>query len=483
MSVIACDLAALVPFVPSPASPWDAGAVLHLHRRLGYGLSPVEVSNALTQNPVQHTLAGLRAAAAAPNLPEPPWAYYSIDDYASTDELAQNVIDWRSTWVSEMRNEPWRSKMVLFWHNHFVTAINKYQCPSWMWQYHEVLQTYAFGDFREFVRAIGTTPAMLVYLDGVLSTRFDANENYARELFELFTLGEGNGYTQSDITEAARALTGYNGYTTACAPINYVPQFHDPGVKTIFGQTGNFDYDDLIDLLFSQRAVEVSNYICGRLYRHFVSPDIDTTIVAQLAATLRANSWSLLAVYEQLFSSAHFFSPPLYGVRVKDPFEFVVGSEELFASDALSSPTLTTAVWYVAGNLGQLLFELPDVAGWPGNRAWINANTISLRYEGAEQVIYLIYIADRLALSAWARTLDIVDESDVAEVTCAIVDFVLPQGLPTQLEYDNAVAAMRGEVPSYYFENNLWDLDFEYAPEQIASLLVYLFRRPEYQLC
>jgi len=324
MPVLACDLAPLVPFNPDADSPWDQSAALHLHRRLGYGLTPVDIPGVLSQTPVDHVLSGLQAAAALPNIPRPVWWDWAQSDYNDQQEIVDQIFEWNSTWINDMRANPWRAKMTLFWHNHFVTQREAYNCPSWMWEYHDLLQTYAFGDFREFVRAIGKTPAMLIYLNGVQNTRFEPNENYARELFELFTLGEGNNYTQADIVSAARALTGWNGFTELCAPITFVPNFHDPGQKTIFGQTSAYDYDTLVDLIFSERAVECSTYICRKLYRHFVSPEVDESIVTQLASTFRQNNWHLLPVYETPFSSAHFFSPALPGVRVKDPLAFAL---------------------------------------------------------------------------------------------------------------------------------------------------------------
>jgi len=483
MPVLACDLAALVPFTPDADSPWDQSAALHLHRRLGYGLSPTEVSDVLSQNPVTHTLTGLRAAAALPNILRPAWWDWMQSDYSNQQEFVDQIFEWNSAWVNDMRDNPWRAKMGLFWHNHFVTQREVYNCPSWMWEYHDHLQTYAFGDFREFVRAMGKTPAMLVYLNGIQNTRLDPNENYGRELFELFTLGEGNNYTQSDIVDAARALTGWNGLSEACAPITFVSSFHDSGQKTIFGQTAAFDYDGLVNLIFTERAIECSTYICRKLYRHFVSPDVDEMIVTQLASTFRQNNWNLLAVYEQLFTSAHFFSPALRGVRVKDPLEFALELENTIATTSLRTNEGTIAVWFQAANLGQGIFNPPDVAGWPGDRLWLNANLLAIRRDTSQQIIFLTYQENRPLFSAWAKSLNIGNQSDVEEVTHAIVDFVLPEGLQRQEDYQRAIDVLKSEVPSFYFEEGIWSLDYEYAPDQVAILLDYLTRRPEFQLC
>ena len=477
-----CDLAPLTEFVPDAAHPWDRAAALHLHRRLGYGLAPGELDGVLADDPAAHVRARLSAAAALPPFARPPWHDWTVDDYTDASQYVDQVNAWRAAWIDDLRDRPWRAKLCLFWSGHFVTALEKYQCPSYMWAYLDVIQRHAFGDLREFVRAVGTTPAMLIYLDGVFNSRVSPNENYARELFELFTLGEGNGYTQSDVAEAARALTGYNGFTVGCAPIGYVPAGHDPGGKTIFGATAPFDYDGLVDHLFAARGPLIARHVCGRLYGHFVSEDPDAGVVAQLADVLIAADWRLGAVYERLFTSAHFFSPALRAVRIKDPLELLLGAERALATDALRTPELTGAIGFQAGNLGQLLFDPPDVAGWPGGREWVNANLLSLRGQVTQQILFLALQADRLALTAWARAVGPPDESDVDGVAAAIADFVLPKGLATAAEYAQAARVMRGEVPSYYYDAGLWDLDFEYAPEQVALLLDYLMRRPEYQL-
>ena len=140
-----------------------------------------------------------------------------------------------------------------------------------MYEYHHLLQKHALGNFKEFVKEMGLTPAMLVFLDGFQNTRFQPNENFARELYELFTLGVDNGYTQSDIVETAKAVSGWNGLdiNNLCGTVDFIPSFWDPAKKTIFGKTGNWTYNDVIDLLFTERPVQISEYICRKLYKHF----------------------------------------------------------------------------------------------------------------------------------------------------------------------------------------------------------------------
>jgi len=277
MSLLNCNISSLTPYVPSSNMPWNVKRIQHLFRRLGFGANPVKISQALSLQPDALIDQLLNEAINLPTSPAPFWANWTISKYTDPNEYIAQNIEWTVQWSKEMLTQGVREKMALFWHNHFVTELDKYRCPSWQYEYHKILQGYAFGNFKDFVKAIGRTPAMLVYLNGVQNTRFEPNENYARELYELFTLGRDNGYTQQDIQETARALTGWNGFTELCAPITFVNAFFDNGQKSIFGRTGNWNYDTLHDVLFEQRANQIATFVCTKIYRAFVSPTVDET--------------------------------------------------------------------------------------------------------------------------------------------------------------------------------------------------------------
>lgn len=180
----------------------------------------------------------INQAIALPLPPEPEWAYWDVTRYTVREVAVEQIYGWMRQWFLSMINNGAREKWALFWHNHFVTRLEVYGCPSYMYQYHKLLQQYAFGNFKTFVKEIGKTPAMLAFLNGVQNTRFQPNENYARELYELFTLGRDNGYTQMDVVETARALTGFNSLENNqyCGKINFVPALFDNGAKTILGK-------------------------------------------------------------------------------------------------------------------------------------------------------------------------------------------------------------------------------------------------------
>nr|MBS0038009.1 DUF1800 family protein [Saprospiraceae bacterium] len=210
-----CVSKGLNQYTPSIDDPWDQRKIQHLFLRTGFGIAPEEIDQYLQSTP--HGLIDFLVDQAV-DLPlpaKPDWADKVLADYNDQNEAVQDILEWASQWLSDMWDYGLREKMALFWHNHFVTQIDVYFCPSYLYSYHRLLQKYALGNFRDLTYEMGKDPAMLIYLNGVQNTRFDPNENYARELFELFTLGRDNNYTQNDITEAARALTGWNGFSEA----------------------------------------------------------------------------------------------------------------------------------------------------------------------------------------------------------------------------------------------------------------------------
>jgi len=418
---------------------------------------------------------------AAPNLPEPVWSEWIVDDYNDFGtESVEQLFDYTKTWIRAMLNNSAKEKLTLFWHNHFVTRFEDYFCPSWMYTYHQLLQTYAFGNFRDFVYEMGKTPAMLVYLNGIQNTRFEPNENYARELFELFTLGQDNGYTQADIVDTAKALTGWNGFSVTCAPVTYVPLLHDPGLKTIFGQTGNWNYDDLHEILFTERAEQIAQHICGKLYRHYVHPENDDNIITGLAQTLMANNWEIEPVFRQLFKSEHFFDQYNMGTQIKSPVDLMLTT--IKEGNFPVNDEVEDLIAYAAFQLNQALFNPVDVAGWPGDRDWVNTNSISGRWQLSDFFIFAAFENEPSLLVNFAQALTSDNANDPELVTQNIVDFLLPLGLDTPEAYAAATAVFKWEVPQNYYDTGDWNLYWETAPIQIALLMRHISRLPEFHL-
>ena len=261
----------LSAYVPSSAKPWNARRVAHLYRRMGFGASLAQIQQGLQMSP-SDLIDQLLETAADLGPPDPPyWGGWTMDEYAANPDPNLVFIhrdELRRRWMGEMLDEGIRAKMALFWHNHFVTELDVYGCNAFLWSYFSMIHDNAFGNFRIFTREMGKTGAMLIYLNGNLSIAGQPNENYARELMELFTMGESNGYTQADIVAMARALTGWRGNDYECDPPFFEPTLHDNTPKTIFGQTSNFGFTTAHNLIFTARANQVSEFITGKLYKH-----------------------------------------------------------------------------------------------------------------------------------------------------------------------------------------------------------------------
>jgi uncharacterized protein (DUF1800 family) len=489
-----CAVGSLDVYSPSAEIPWNEERVKHLYRRIGFGASREMIENALVQNPAALIDQLIDEALVKPNFPRPDWADWAISDYDPDDILAQILqqhYEIITYWGSEFHNDnAIRAKLMLFWSNHFVTKIENYNCASYNYDYFRMLESYSLGNFRDFAHEIGTSPAMLLFLNGVQNTRFQPNENYARELLELFTLGRDNNYTQGDIEEAARALTGWNGFTENCAPITFVPQFHDPGQKTIFGRTGAWNYDDLIELIFTERATECSNYVCSLIYNHYVNREPNEDIIAGMAQVFLDNNFEIAPVLRVLFKSEHFFDEAHFGGVIKSHIESVYGfiKESEYPINEADIPGAFPnrphlSIHFANSDLGQALFNPPDVAGWPGDRDWINSSSLTNRWNVSDFFIFDFFQNHRNALILWVQSL-VGNTNDPYVITKRVIDFLISKELQSEQDYENGVMAFKWEVPENYFEDGSWNLDWdqEIVGAQIAFLMRYISRLPEFQL-
>lgn len=475
----------LAPYVPTPDKPWNARRVAHLYRRLGFGASYEDIQQGLQMSPsalVDHLL---NTAATLDPPPPPVWANFVQADYANNFMLMDaHRRELRRRWWGEMLNEGIRAKMALFWHNHFVTELLVFGCNSYLWSYYTLLCEFAFGNFQSFVLAMGKNPAMLVYLNGNINEAGEPNENYARELMELFTLGEGNGYTQLDVVEMSRALTGWRASFNDCTPPYFDPAKHDNGVKTILGATGNFGFDEAHNLIFTQRPEQVARFISTKLYTFFIDPEPDAPVIEGLAATFRQHNWELLPLLRQLFKSEHFFDDHVIHAKLKSPMETQITLLRTFG--ARTPEHIQDAWWEDVGfrirRLGQEIFDPPNVAGWKENRAWVNESTLVSRWNYAALTADFLSQTDtmREKLRTLAKTLTN-NSKDPAVITAALVEHFLGQNLgPVYAQA--AVLYFKEGIPDNYFTDGTWNLDWAEAPDQIVNLVKYLVRLPEYQL-
>ena len=399
--------------LPKAIHSWTRAEAAHLMRRAGFGGSPNEIErfHALGREAAVGQL--LTAADPPGAFPAPAWAdehshrrrekeragmrrqfqqtQREIDatDDATAAKLAENRrVFFRESRQEQMRNHaemqrdwwhrmrtsraPLREKVTLFWHDHFATSQQKVREPYFMREQNELFRRHAFGSFHELTRAIITDPAMMIFLDTQNSRRERPNENFARELFELFTLGEGN-YSEEDVREAARAFTGYR-LNRVRGGVSHIPRQWDGGRKTILGKTGNFKGEDVVDLIFERP--DPSRFIARKLWEFFADENPPEPAVDAMAETLRANDHRIGPLLREIFLSRQFYHPEVIGNQIKSPVQFLV---QLLHELEITEPP--PGFLHVAQQqLGQVLFLPPNVAGWDHGKAWINTNTLLARY-------------------------------------------------------------------------------------------------------
>jgi uncharacterized protein (DUF1800 family) len=367
--------AAWAPFVPTAQCPWDLSCVAHLHRRAGFAAPWAVLQRDLRAGPaasVARLLDGETTSADG----GPAGDFEALlDGMAAELAPSADLTRIQAIWLYRMifTPHPLRERMTLFWHNHFATSIVKVQAALLMQRQNNLLRAHALGSFRELLQAIGKDPAMLIRLDSTINRKAKPNENYAREVMELFSLGRGH-YSEKDIQEAARAFTGW---FVIRDEFQVVPRQHDDGVKRVLGRSGNFTGDDIPGILLDQPAC--AEWICRKLFRHFVSESQPPSerLLAPLSKALREANYQIKVPVSMILRSNLFFDPTLRGRRVKSPVEFAVG---MIRSLEVLQPTVEAAVLAEAcARMGQSLYAPPSVAGWEAGPAWINSTTTLAR--------------------------------------------------------------------------------------------------------
>ncbi|MBK6903149.1 MAG: DUF1800 domain-containing protein [Saprospirales bacterium] len=408
------------------AGPWAFEQAAHLLRRATFGPTIPQIKWALDQG-LSATLAKLFEEGPLPNPPVNPYypddpgvpigetwveaPYLNVDLNEQMEYRGKSLYSWN---IGLIWNEDLsiREKLTLFWHNHFpLNAIND---PKFMFRNNNTLRSHAWGNFRQLTKEITIDPSMLIYLNGNQNKAGNPNENYARELLELFTVGKGpqigpgdySNYTEQDVAEVARILSGWRDFGfTLDSPdgqigSTFLPDKHDEGVKTLsyhFGNVsipnmGDQEYAHLIDLIFEQD--EVARFICRKLYRWFVfyqiPDDVEANVIEPMAQVLIDNDYEIRYALEALLGSQHFFDMQYSGLIIKNPIEFMMSIVKTLEVDTSTELDKLHDSWYrvfgFASGVQMAYYEVPEVAGWQAYyraplfyRNWLNASTLPLR--------------------------------------------------------------------------------------------------------
>lgn len=399
------------------SGPWGYAQAAHLLRRCMVGPTDVEIRRAVVD--------GMNATVDRLLTPFEP-ALTLIDDWAgkdpqvrpaSTDEQQafQDMVfvhreGLQKWWHLTIATSPVsiQERLTIFWHNHFTSELQAVNLSEWMLGQNQLLRKNILGNLKQLAKDVTKDMAMLIYLDNIKNyktgNRDSINENYARELMELFTCGvsdwEGNpNYTQDDVHEAARALSGYNFSPSSLGALygslnsTWVQARWDSGNKTILGKTGAWRPEDVVDIIFSERADQVAKFVCGKLYRAFVYDILDRDMVTAMADILRNGNWEIRPVIEQLLKSAHFYDETNIGAIQKSPVDYMIGIVRGWNLGISSIPDFVPATGRSSQDLrnrlnalGMTLFDPPNVKGWPGGRTWVSTSTLPTRQKFAIDV-------------------------------------------------------------------------------------------------
>jgi uncharacterized protein (DUF1800 family) len=351
-------------YVPSPDNPWDLKKAGHLYRRASFGANWQQLKTALNDGPrkaVDRLLTGETAS------PEFRRASETMDRIAR-----ENIGLARGWWLTRMLEgpHPLREKMTLFWHNHFATSNNKVLNPGRMFGQYELMYAHALGNFAELLQGMSKDPAMMVWLDTIQSKKGQPNENYARELMELFSLGIGN-YSEKDIREAARAFTGWEIREEKWY---FNEKQYDDSDKSFLGRVGKWKGEDVVAICLDQPACP--RFIIRKLLRFLLSDTLPTPneLIEPLARQFRESKFDFGKLVETVLRSNLFFSPEVYRGQIKSPVDFALGTIR-----GLELRVSTIAIGAALESLGQNLFQPPSVKGWDGGKAWLNGQTLLFR--------------------------------------------------------------------------------------------------------
>lgn len=455
--------------------------IQHLYWRAGFGISLEELNSKAKQS-LEQLVNQLIVAAKKPtllngNLKKMEYEAFSKMSKAERKsfrkENIQNNKILNVLWVNQMAKStnPLIERMTLFWHGHFacINKINPYLSEN----QNNTIRQYALGNFKDLVLAISKDPAMIRFLNNQQNKKNSPNENYARELMELFTIGRGN-YSENDIKEAARAFTGW--HSNMRGEFFFNKRQHDFGEKTFMGQTGIWNGEDIIDIILEKK--ETAQFIATKVYRYFVNEKVNQQHIEELTESFYNSNYNIETLMREVFTSEWFYDKEHIGSKIKSPIDLLVGIMKTLNVKFED----TKSVILIEKLLGQILFNPPNVAGWSGDKAWIDNASLMIRLN---LVNYLFQTAE----------MNIIEKPEFESTKNRMAKRRLNATLSTR----HLVKSLKNkDVNTVYKELSNWLIqpnlklkqsDFDEftrnstIKEYIESLLIRLMTLPEYQLC
>ena len=378
-------LSVLPGLMPMAAAGIGFEEARHLLGRTGFGGRWEQIQVFKSMDHAQAVTTILKQTRTRAQTPPPEWVNEPLMSRKQIKQLSpeerkklrqqwrRRSFELKAWWFHEMvqTDAPFSEQMTLFWHNHFTSGLRKVKSPKLIYSQNLLLRQHALGNFRQLIHGVAKDPAMIIYLDNAFNQKGKPNENFARELLELFTLGEGY-YTETDVKEAARAFTGWT-IDRRTGKFRFVRRRHDYGAKTFMGRTGSFNGDDIINIVLEQPRV--ATHITTKLWQTFVSQTPDEQEIDRLAEVLRTNAYELKPLMQALLTSKAFRDPQTHGAMIKSPVDLIVGTLRVFQFPMGDGRGIVLA----SRRLGQDLMDPPNVKGWPGGTQWISSDTLMMR--------------------------------------------------------------------------------------------------------
>lgn len=397
------------------------------------------------------------------------------------DQSRDDLKNLNIRWLEEMINSEaqLREKMSLFWHGHFATrVINSYFQQELL----QIIRENALGNFKDLLREVSKSPSMLSFLNNQQNRKKKPNENFAREVMELFTMGRGN-YTENDIKEAARAFTGW-GFNLK-GEFEFRKAQHDDDPKTVLGKTGNFTGDDVLDILLEQK--QTATFITKKIYRYFVNEKTDDAKVEWLSNRFYQSGYDIKKLMEDIFTSDWFYEEKNIGTKIKSPIELIAGIRRFLPMEMENDQ----AQLLFQKTLGQILFYPPNVAGWPGGKNWIDSSSLMLRLR-IPQILSANDIMDIMPktdddvqggmMEMTAKKIKEVTRGGTAKIDWALSAKIF-EAVPREKllqKITDTVLQTKGHVQDTLLEKYV---NAESRENFIKSAIINLMCTPEYQLC